>query len=60
MNILINWIKQPANIVFIILLIGVTIYGVIDDNLDVIIKVYLGIFLFGSLLRGVFYIKNKF
>lgn len=57
---LIHWIKQPENIVFIVLLIAVTIYGIIDDNLGIIIKVYIYAFLFGLLIKGAFYLINKY
>ena len=56
---LINWIKNPRNIVFIVLMIISTIYGIIDNNLVIIIKVYIGMFLFGLLVGGVIYLANK-
>ncbi len=57
---LFHWLKQPKNIVLIILLSGVTIFGLIDNNLGVIIKIYIGLFLFGLLIGGLFYLKNNF
>ena len=57
---IISWIKRPENLVLIILLIAVTIYGIIDDNLGIYIKVYVCLFLFGLLLRGFFYLIDKF
>ncbi len=57
---LIGWIKQPKNIVFIILLTGVAIYGIMDNNLGIIIKVYITVFLFGLLIGGIFYLINNF
>ncbi|SEN89633.1 hypothetical protein SAMN04488505_11473 [Chitinophaga rupis] len=56
---LINWIKNPRNIVFIILMIVIAIYGIINNNLEIIIKVYIGMFLFGLLVGGIIYLVNK-
>ncbi len=57
---LIRWVKQPRNIVFIIGLSFVTIYGIVDNNLGIIIKVYIGMFFFGLLIGGLFYLKDKY
>ena len=38
---LVIWFKQPENILLILILIGVTIVGIIDDNLEIIIIVYI-------------------
>lgn len=57
---LIHRIRQPGNLVFIILLAAVTIYGIIDNNLGIIIKVYVFAFLFGLMISGIFYLSDKF
>ena len=57
---LVIWFKQPENILLILILIGVTIVGIIDDNLEIIIIVYIGAFLYGMLFGLFFYIKDKF
>ena len=54
------WIKKPENIVLIILLTIVTIFGIIDDNLEIIAVVYAFAFVFGLLMGVVFYLKDKF
>lgn len=54
------WFKKPENILLIIILIGVTIVGVIDDNLEIIIIVYICAFLYGILFGLFFYVKDKF
>ena len=56
---LILWLKQVKNIVFIVLLSVVGIYGIIDNNLEIIIKIFVCLFLFGLLTGGFFYLKNK-
>jgi hypothetical protein len=58
-NKLTNWIKNPKNIVFIILIIVIMIYGIINNNLVIVIKVYTIMFLFGLLVGGVIYLANK-
>ena len=54
------WLRQPRNIVFVIVLIIIGIYGIVNDNLDVIMKVYFVMFLFGLLVRGIIFLKNRF
>lgn len=56
---LINWFKNPRNIIFIILMIIIAVYGIIDNNIEIIIKVYIGMFLFGLLVGGLIYLANK-
>lgn len=56
---LINWFKNPRNIVFIILMIAVAIYGVIDNNLEIIAGVFVAVFLVGLLVGGLIYLARK-
>lgn len=56
---LINWFKAPRNIVFILLMVASAIYGVINDNLEIIAIVYAGCFLFGLLAGAVIYLVSK-
>jgi hypothetical protein len=56
----ISWVKKPENIVLMIILTIVTIIGIMDDNLEIIILVYAIAFLFGVLLGVIFYLKDKF
>ena len=44
----------------IIILLGVTIVGILDDNLEIILMVYLGAALFGAFRGLFFYLKDKF
>jgi len=57
---LVTWFKQPENIFLIVILLAVTIVGIIDDNLKIIVIVYTGAFLYGILFGLFFYLKNKF
>ncbi|MCD0476653.1 hypothetical protein LPB87_19850 [Flavobacterium sp. EDS] len=57
---IIFWVKKPENIALIFLLIIVTIIGIIDDKLDIILIVYVVAFLFGLLIGTIFYLKDKF
>ena len=54
-----QWIKKPENIVVMILLIAVTVIGIIDNNLEILIIIYLIAFSIGLLLRLFFYIKDR-
>jgi hypothetical protein len=54
------WVKKPENLVVIIILIIVTIIGIMDDNLEIIVMVYTFAFLFGLLLGVIFYLRDKF
>ncbi|MDQ0109560.1 disulfide bond formation protein DsbB [Chitinophaga terrae (ex Kim and Jung 2007)] len=56
---LINWFKNPRNIVFIILMVAVAIYGIIDNNLEIIAGVYVVAFLVGLLVGGLIYLARK-
>lgn len=56
---LINWFKNPRNIVFIILMIAVAIYGVIDNNLEIISGVFVAVFLVGLLVGRLIYLARK-
>jgi len=56
---LINWFKNPRNIVFIILMIAVAIYGIIDNNLEIIAGVFVVVFLVGLLVGGLIYLARK-
>jgi hypothetical protein len=60
MNKLIVWVKKPENIVFLILMMMVAVIGIIDDNLEIIVIVYVSLFLFGLLIGVIFYLKDKF
>lgn len=60
MNKLIVWVKRPENIVFLILMMIVTVIGIIDGNLEIIVIVYASLFLFGLLIGVIFYLKDKF
>lgn len=57
---LINWFKNPRNIVFVILMIAVAIYGVIDNNLEIIAGVYVVVFLIGLFIGGIIYLAKRF
>lgn len=57
---LVTWFKQPANIFLILILLAVTVVGVVDDNLEIIMIVYAVAFLYGILFGLFFYIKDKF
>ena len=59
-NKIVFWVKKPENIALIFLLIIVTIIGIIDDKLDIILIVYVVAFLFGLLIGTIFYLKDKF
>lgn len=54
------WLKQPENIFLILILSAVTIIGIIDNNLEIIVFVYAVAFLHGILFGLFFYIKNKY
>jgi hypothetical protein len=56
---LINWFKNPRNIVFIVLMVAVAIYGIIDNNLEIIAGVYVVAFLVGLLVGGLIYLARK-
>lgn len=57
---LFTWFKQPENIFLIVILLAVTVVGIIDDNLEIIMIVYAGAFLYGMLFGLFFYIKDKY
>jgi len=46
---LVTWFKQPENKFLIVILLAVTVVGIIDDNLEIIMIVYAGAFLYGML-----------
>lgn len=54
------WLKKPENILLVIILAIVTVIGIMDNNLDIIFIVYGCAFLYGLLIGGIFYIKDKF
>ncbi|WP_264550627.1 hypothetical protein [Flavobacterium sp. N2038] len=54
------WLKKPENILLLIILGIVTVIGIMDNNLDIILIVYGCAFLYGLLIGGIFYIKDKF
>lgn len=56
---MVRWLKEPENIVLCVLLIAVTIIGIIDDNLLIIIIVFTLVFLYGRILGWIFYLKDK-
>lgn len=56
---IINWFKNPRNIIFILLLIAVAIYGISDNNLEIIAGVFGVVFLVGLLTGGLIYIFRK-
>ena len=60
MNKFIVWVKKPENIVFLLLMMIVTVIGIIDGNLEIIVIVYASLFLFGLLIGVIFYLKDKF
>jgi hypothetical protein len=51
-------IKQPKNLFFILLFLSVAVYGIVDNNLAIIAKVYFAMFLFGLLIGLFFYVKK--
>lgn len=57
---LLTWFKQPANIFLILILLAVTVVGIVDDNLEIIMIVYAVAFLYGILFGLFFYIKDKY
>lgn len=57
---LVTWFKQPENIFLIVILLAVTVVGIIDDNLEIIMIVYVGAFLYGMLFGLFFYVKDKY
>lgn len=54
------WLKQPENIFLTLILSAVTIIGIIDNNLEIIVVVYAGAFLYGTIFGLFFHIKNKY
>jgi hypothetical protein len=60
MNRIFEWLKKPDNAVILILLLIVTIYGIIDDNLEVLFMIYLIAFGIGLLWRLFYFISDKF
>ncbi|SEP32817.1 hypothetical protein SAMN05444671_0022 [Flavobacterium sp. CF108] len=59
-NKLISWIKKPENIILLVIFSAITIMGIIDGNLIIIIKVYAGIALFSVFIVLILYLKSKF
>jgi hypothetical protein len=57
---IIKWIKDPENIIILVCFIVFTIIGIIDDDLIYMYKLFVIALLFGLLMRGIFYLKNKF
>lgn len=57
---LLTWFKQPENIFLILILLAVTVVGIVDDNLEIIMIVYAVAFLYGILFGLFFYIKDKY
>lgn len=53
------WFKNPENILLFLILIAVTVVGIIDNNLEIIVIVYLIAFLYGRLLGFIFNLKDK-
>ena len=53
------WLRKPENILFCIIMLAVTIVGIIDNNIEIIIIVYFFIFLYGLIWRLIFNIKDK-
>lgn len=57
---IIKWIKDPENIIILVCFIVFTIIGIIDDDLIYMYKLFVIALLFGLLMRGIFYLKDKF
>jgi len=56
---LVTWVKTPRNIVFIALMAAVAVYGVIDNNLEIIAAVYVVVFLVGLFVSVFLYLVNQ-
>ena len=63
-NKMITWIKQPKNIVLIILLIAVSVYGIIDNNIGSVVQRFTAIAILGLIIGLVIglikWLFNKF
>ena len=56
---ILNWIKDPEHIILVIILIAGIIYGIVQDILFVILKIYAFLYGAGLLIGCIFYLKDK-
>ena len=56
---IILWVKEPQNIFLLIIMLAITIIGIINKNLDIILIVYIGAFLYGFAFRGISFLISK-
>ena len=56
---IINWFKDPQNIIILLFIVIFLVIGIIDNNLIFMFKLFLFALILGLLIRFIFYLKDN-